>query len=126
MNTIQFHPFFHRGGEKAGLMFEKDFLLNKEVRKIRAVKWLQTHGCRYIPLDKETCEKAIQHLKPLAKIDTTELKEYLLKKKKVDSRLPGTAGKRIHKPATSSPAGNLSSENQAAPEKFVEQMKLKA
>lgn len=107
-------------------MFEKDFLLNKEVRKIRAVKWSQTHGCWYIPLDKETCEKAIQHLKPLAKIDTTELKEYLLKKKRVDNTLPGTAGKRIHKPVFSSPAWNLSTENLAALEKFVEQMKLKA
>lgn len=107
-------------------MFEKDFLLNKEVRKIRAVKWSQTHGCWYIPLDKDSCEKAIQYLKPFAKIDTKELKEYLLKKKRVDNTLPGTAGKRIHKPVFSSPAWNLSTENLAALEKFVEQMKLKA
>ena len=126
MKTIIFHPFFHRGAEQAGIKFEKDSLLNSEVKKIRGVKWSQTYKCWYVPLNKTACEKAIQQLQSFASIDTIQLKEYLLKKKRVNSTSPGTTTKRISKPPSSNPAWRLSKENLDALERFIEQLKLKA
>lgn len=83
MLSIQLKPLFHRNGEQIGIFFKKDSTLNDVVKKIKGIKWSQTHGCWYLAFTKQNYQVIIKNLKALAVIETGELKVYLEKKNKV-------------------------------------------
>jgi hypothetical protein len=51
MQPTLLQPLFHRGGEQIGIFFPKNEEINSIVRKIKGIKWSQTHKCWYLPLN---------------------------------------------------------------------------
>jgi integrase/recombinase XerD len=83
MDVITINPIFHRGGEQAAILFQRNKRINDVLKKVKGVKWSQTHGCWYVPLNKDDCNRVFIALKPFGKIDTSELKSWLEKRKTV-------------------------------------------
>lgn len=88
MKTIIFHPFFYKGVDQIGIVFDNNQQLDQFVRKIKEVKWSQTKKCWYISLNKESCRSAYFDLSSYARIDLTELKQYLERRKQVSATFP--------------------------------------
>lgn len=126
MDTVVLKPLYHRGQECLGICFENSPSLNGAIRKHAGAKWSQTNRCWYVPLNHGSYNKVYKALKGKAELDITVLESYLEKRKQVAAIVPAPPKKIISKPATSSPAWQLSKENFAALEKFVEQLKLKS
>ena len=91
MNLISFEPLFHRGAERIAIRFLPDTTLRNALREVGEVKWSQTHRCWYIAMDEQLCHKAITALKPLGRVDTSSLKNYLDERKKKEKKTPSPA-----------------------------------
>lgn len=130
MQPILLKPLLHRGGEQIGIFFKKNTQINNEVRKIKGVKWSQTHKCWYLPLSKSSYESLNIALKSMTEVDDRILRQYVQKKREVNktvvSARPIAESCKLIKPVAASPAWKLSKENLFALQKFVEQLKLKA
>ena len=127
MLTVRTLPLFHRHAEQIAFVYNYNSSINHIIKTIPKAKWTQTHQCWYIPLEKDLYHTAIQLLKPLAEIDNTELKQYLLKRKQI------LAVKQVvaEQPAKSlTPkiivSYRISDENLAELQEFVNTLKLKA
>ncbi len=96
------------------------------VRKLTKAKWSQTNRCWYLPLSKESYNEIYNKLRSSAIIETGELKKYLEKRKQVKATIPEKPVITHTKPLAATKAWQLSKENMAALEKFVEQLQLKA
>lgn len=70
----------HRGAEQILIRCENVKTVNDTIKKIRGVKWSQTHNSWYLPLTKENYHHIHQALHQLATLNTDELRKYLLKK----------------------------------------------
>jgi integrase/recombinase XerD len=116
--TIRLESLYYSRQENIALCCQDDVALHSIIKKILGAKWCHTKKCWYVPLNKESYETVCGKLKFEANIDTTELKNYLEKKKQVVST--NGAGSPI------GPVWQLSAENLAALKRFVEQLKLKA
>jgi hypothetical protein len=57
IQPVKLNPFIHREGEQIGIVFPKDEGINKKVRMIKGIKWSQSNGCWYLPLEKESFQK---------------------------------------------------------------------
>ena len=123
---IILQPLYHRGQESIALLYDNDSLLNGIVKKIPGVKWSQSRCCWYTPLNKESYSHIRKALQEKVNLNTSLLKDYLEKKKKVVETIPADAKKVGSRSVSSSPAWKLSNENLSALEKFVELLKLKA
>ncbi|MBL7738508.1 MAG: site-specific integrase [Chitinophagaceae bacterium] len=123
---ITLQPMHHRGQESIALHYKSDPALNRQVRMLPKAKWSQSNKCWYVPLSEESYKHIVKALKEKGALDTTALKAYLEKKKKVTAILPVAAKNTLVKPVSISAAWKLSQENLQALEKFVEQLKLKA
>jgi len=83
METVILKPFIHRGAEQIAIVFTHNKKINDVVKKIKGVKWTETHKCWYVPLTKEDCQRIIGVLKELAKPDLSELRVWLEKRNKI-------------------------------------------
>ncbi len=126
METISLKPLLHRNRECIGIYFDKNISLAKIIRKQPGIKWSQTNKCWYIPLTRESYNAICNTLKDAAVIETGDLKKYLEKRKKIKATIPEKPVINYSKPLTATTAWQLSNENLAALEKFVERLKLKA
>ena len=130
MLAVSLKPLIHRGLENIAICFEHDQIINSLVRKLKDVRWSQTHRCWYVPLNQNSYQCITETLKAVAEIDNHILKQYLEKRRQVERTgvyspgycpAPGTRAIAI-----TSPAWKLSKENLKALEEFVQQLKLKA
>jgi integrase/recombinase XerD len=126
MQPIQLKPLVHRGGEQIGIFFTKNEEINSVVRRIKGIKWSQTHKCWYLPLNQSSYKTIEETLQVKTKLDVTLLNAYLNKRKAVISTLASTEQKSSNKTVATSPAWKLCKENLHALQKFIEQLKLKA
>ena len=122
MHTIQLKPFHHRHAEQVGIVYTMNKELNNAVRKIKGVRWSQTHKCWYLPLQQNNVIELKQLLQPHAFVDSSLLEMYKTKKCQVVS----VTGIKATTPVIRSAAWRLSRENLVALERFVQQLKLKA
>ncbi len=81
MEDINLYPVMHRGAEQILIKSPNVKSINDHIKKIKGVKWSQTHKSWYIPLSKENYHLIHQSLHLLAALKTEELKKYLVKKK---------------------------------------------
>jgi len=127
MHTVCLTPFFHHGQECIGLN-HSDPSLTIIIRAIPGIRWCQARKCWYLPLDRESCKKALNALRGKAIPDTAVLRQYLEKRKRIMAVAPVLTDRKstLPAPAPSSPVWQLSRENLLAMEKFIEQLKLKA
>ena len=126
MQAIQLKPLLHCNAEQIGIFFEKDKGINDVVKRIKGIKWSQTHSCWYVPLSDGAYKELLNTVRGFAAMDVTALKEYLAKRKKIASASVETSKTNSKKLLATSTAWNLCKENLAALEKFIEQLKLKA
>jgi integrase/recombinase XerD len=71
--SVIIKKLFHRDAQRLGIYFEKDFDIIKEVRKIPAVKFSNTHKCWYVPDEPDALENIIGCLKETVRVDFAEL-----------------------------------------------------
>ena len=125
-------PLMHRNNECIAIFFEKNTSLEKIIKKQPGIKWSQTNKCWYIPLTETAYQLLIKSVKEKAAVDNTALKAYLEKKKNIQAVLPQkkqpVANRKttFSKPVALTQAGQLSTINLKALEKFVQQLQLKA
>ena len=130
MQSVQLKPLFHRHAEQIGIFFQWNQSINLAVRKIKGAKWSQTHKVWYMPLNQTAYDQIKTVLTPLAAIDNHALKEYLEKRKQINSTCI-TPEKESGLESGSivikrSPVLKLSAVNPEALNRFVQQLKLKA
>ncbi len=123
--VVTLKPLQHRRGEQIAIYFDYNSGLGNVVKKLAGVKWSQTNRCWYLPLNKEAYKQIVQTCKEIAVVDTATLNKYLQKRKAIETTVP-VLSKGLSKPVSTSPAWKLSSENIAALQRFIEQLKLKA
>ncbi len=130
MLTVCFKPLLHRQKENIGIYYPNNAEINIVVRKLKDIRWSQTHKCWYLPLSKSNFEALANVLTNLAAVDDKTLRQYLQKKKEVVKTMvpaPSKAGTvERNNPVAASPTWKLSKENLEALQRFVEQLKLKA
>lgn len=92
MLTIVLVPFFHKGEESIGLIFDSDLRLNNIAKTIKGIKWSYTRKCWYTACTREAYEKLKQAFADTATLVTDQLKNYLLQKQVVvavpDKKIP--------------------------------------
>lgn len=128
---ILLKPFCHRNHECMGIYtpFEKE--LNLAIRKIKGIKWSQTHKVWYLPLNKECYDQAIKVLQVFGPINNHELKSYLKRKKAIERTAASSSNTiKDHKVrsfySAEAAEWNLSTENLEALSCYIQQLKLKA
>ncbi len=83
MEKVVLEPLYHRGGEFIAIRFTSNKILNEAVKKLKQVKWSQTHRCWYFPLKEELYKDAVTAIRNNAAIDNSALRAYLEKRKKI-------------------------------------------
>lgn len=121
--TVRLQPFHYRGGEVIGFDLLLDNELEKEIRKLRGIKWCGERKMWYIPLNKESYEKAKDYFKDKLCFDAALLRRYLEQRKTVKPlvQLP-TVSKARAKLLIDFPLGK---ENLKAFEQYQSLLKLK-
>jgi integrase/recombinase XerD len=79
--TVILKPFHYRGQECIGLDLLSDNTLEKEVRKIKGIRWWGGKNYWYLPLSKENYLKIKAFLTDKATLDTSPLRQYLEQRK---------------------------------------------
>lgn len=133
---IVLRPLYHRSREVIALCAPYEKELNEAIRKLPGVRWSQTHKVWYMPWGREAYEKIVAGLTALAAIDHRQLKAYLEKRHEVRQALvpvqPASDLWSSAKPSFPSklPAATsvwqLSRNNLAALNRFLEELKLRA
>jgi site-specific recombinase XerD len=126
MQLTLLKPLLHHDGEQIGIFFPKNEEVNAVVRKIKGIKWSQTHKCWYLPLSESSYELIQETLQSKTKLDATLLKAYLNKRKTVQSTLASTGQNISNKSIATLTTWKLSKGNLQALQKFIEELKLKA
>jgi site-specific recombinase XerD len=126
MDTVTLKPMQHHNMECMGIYFANKAALSIAVKKIPAVKWSQTNKCWYLPLNKANHSLVTTAMATIATLDNTALKNYLQNKKQVIKTIITIAPAKKIPVKTTKLAFNLSPENLAALEKFIQQLQLKA
>ncbi|MFL5740226.1 MAG: tyrosine-type recombinase/integrase [Flavisolibacter sp.] len=80
---IQLLPFHYRGQEIIAVKFNTNIGLEKEIRKIKGIKWSSQHRLWYLPLSKDSFGQICTAIKGQAEIDNKQLKTYLEQRKAV-------------------------------------------
>lgn len=81
--VITFKPIYHRGEERIGLLFALNPELESIIWKIPQIKWSVESKCWHISLNQESYKSTVVFIKPIASINSTELKSFLLKRKRI-------------------------------------------
>ncbi len=130
---IYLKPLYHRNQECIGIYAPFEAELNLSIRKLKGVKWSQTHKVWYLLFGGDTIQEIKRALKQFGEIDTTLVNAYIKKKAGLnrmalkDARITQhplkTNGKNVpaHKPEW-----RLSTVNLNALAAFTQQLKLKA
>lgn len=137
MDTVFLRPLYHRGKEVIAIQAPPDAGINGVVRKLKGVKWSQTHKVWYMPWGKEAYTEAVTALRPFALVDSQAITGYLNKKNAVKNTLPPDRAAPQANPVASTPtfvrtlpaqtaAWQLSPQNLAALQRLVQELKLKA
>ncbi len=132
MKTVLLQPLLHRNTENIGIYFEKHAGLQQLVRRQPGAKWSQSHQCWYIPLGQQNYQALQESLKPVARVNNTALRAYLLKKQKVSQVSPAPQKPVVNKsiattkPVAQTKAWALSTANLQALTLFVQRLELKA
>lgn len=79
--TLCLQPFHYRGQEVIGFDIFLNDSLEKEIRKLKGIKWCGERRLWYIPLNRENFEKAQAFFKEKFCFDTTQLRQYLEQRK---------------------------------------------
>ena len=82
---ITLKPLYHKGRENIALIYPRNPALEKEVRKIKGIKYTRTYRCWYTALSKEDYLAIKNCLETIAVLDLTELRNYLQQRKSVRS-----------------------------------------
>ncbi len=132
MKTVLLQPLLHRNTENIGIYFERDAGLQLLVRRQPGSKWSQSHKCWYIPLGQQSYLALLESLKPVARVNITALRAYLLKKQKVSKLSPVPQKPMVNKsiaptkPVARTNIWSLSDANVEALTLFVQRLQLKA
>ena len=132
MNTVTLKPLLHRHQECIGIHYAKNTGLEKVMRKLPGLKWSKTQACWYIPLSESGYTTLVKHIKDVATVNNSDLRNYLQTKKKVAATIPQPVQSKTaepmpaRKPLALTPAWQLSAANLAALESFVQRLQLKA
>ena len=94
MEVIVLKPLQHNQEENISMYFPNIAVLNKAVRKIKNARWSQSNKCWYVILNKEKHNEILKAFKGLAKIEQTELRSYLIARKKKETTV-ATINKKI-------------------------------
>lgn len=140
MQVVTVKPLQHRGLECIGIYFEKNALLQQSIQKEAGARWSKTNTCWYIPCDGENYLRLKTALEDKAELEITELKKFLLEKKRsglgeaavitgsqpkvVKDEKFRTDNSKISRPQVYLHA--LSKENKEALQQFKRQLLLKA
>jgi site-specific recombinase XerD len=132
MEPVMLKPIFHRNAECIGIYFKKNAALEKIIRKQPGVKWSQTNRCWYLPLTEAAYKLLDNEIKGKSVLNNALLRQYLENKKKIQSSLPEKTKSPVNdellplKPASASPAWQLSDKNGTALTNFIQLLKLRA
>ena len=140
MQVVTVKPLQHRGLECIGIYFEKNALLQQSIQKEAGARWSKTNTCWYIPCDGENYLRLKTALEDKAELEITELKKFLLEKKRSGlgeaAVITGSQPKVVKdekfradnskRPRPQVYLHNLSKENKEALQQFKRQLLLKA
>ncbi len=145
METVVLKPLTHRGQEIIGIYSPQKGVLNHIFQKKANARWTKTHRCWYIPCNEESYNLLARSLKGIAKLETEDLKKYLLKRKrnndKADPVLASLSSGRQGGPVVVIPGQKatvkfphkylpptaiINDENKQQLGKFIQQLQLKA
>jgi integrase/recombinase XerD len=124
MKTITLLPFYHQQAEQIGLVYAKDTTLNNIIKKLKGIKWSSTHQCWYLPLNENNYKIITALLKNKAHINIVALKEYLLKKKRLQN-INQPAGQKKNNIPIDNSISAISDNNVQQLESFVKMLQLK-
>ncbi|RYF83236.1 MAG: integrase [Chitinophagaceae bacterium] len=85
---VSLRPFHYRGGEVIGFDLNLNTLLEKEVRKLKGIKWCESNKLWYIPLSRGQYEKAKAFFEGKLTFDLRPLQAYLKQRKAVVAVMP--------------------------------------
>ncbi len=136
MEIIKLRPLQHRSGERIGIYCEPNAMLNHYLQKKGGATWSRNNKCWYIPCTEKDYEKLAKALKGKAVLQTAELKQYLLAKKKappvIKPSLSATVTPLLRQPADYPVTQNLqrtaliSDGNKRELQKYLQHLQLKA
>jgi site-specific recombinase XerD len=128
--TVRLCPLFYKGQESIAIQCILSRELETIIRQIKGIKWSQSHRCWYLPFTPTAQKLVKESLEEIAVLDDTMLIQYCKKKEQViKTRLASFssgAGIKPNRNITRSADWKLCSENIAALQRFIEQLKLKA
>jgi site-specific recombinase XerD len=122
---ITLRPFHYRSEEALGLDLGQHPELEKEVRRLKSIRWCGTNGWWYLPLSRESYERIRQFVAPFATLDVRWLCRYLEQRKAAQAaNIQGqkVTPRRVQQFLTTP----LSPENQEALRRYTELLELKA
>lgn len=123
--AIVLKPLFHRGHEGIAIVFDHNTALNNSIKKIKGVKWSQTHRCWYTLLSRENYQLLLKSVKGIASIINQPLKEYL-EKRKVVKKIKKTSGQQPTISVQRKTLTTLTANNLVQVELMVKALKIKA
>ncbi len=85
MTEIKLYIYFHNNKERLFAGFKYNAAINKLIQSIKGAKWSQTKKQWHFNVGKETVELIKQKTQSLATLDTSVLKQQLLKRKQIIS-----------------------------------------
>ena len=126
MININLRLLQYQQKEWIGIYFEHNAAINSII-KTHGAKWSQSNRCWYIPLNEEGYKEMSASLKTVAKVDVTELKLTLQKRKAAQLKTNTPLQKATtFKTTQETNAPNLNIANKEALKLFIEHLKLKA
>ncbi len=132
METVVLKPLQHRGQECIGIYCPQNAMLNHHLQKDSGAKWSRTNKCWHVPLSGKNYQQLSKALKGKAILQTDELKEYLVQKKKNSPTKINVVEKPVEKlaiPIINTPNTNeqqtLSKENEFAYSEYKNRLLLK-
>jgi len=85
MEAVTLSPFYHRGKECIGVLFNPNKTLTGIIKKVPQAKWSRTRHCWYIPCTKEDYLHLSNALQNKATIQKDVLRIYLQQRKSMVS-----------------------------------------
>lgn len=125
MHTVQLTLLLHNNAEHIGIFFPKNPALEMAIRKIKGIRWTQTHRCWYLPLVKANYDALVQQVKGIATVDAYSLKSFLQKRNVIAATMVHPVGD-VCTPLAQTTAWGLHPHNLNALNRFMEQLRLKA
>ncbi|MBE7174400.1 MAG: hypothetical protein INR73_27765 [Williamsia sp.] len=78
-------PHIHRGAEYIFIHCVQAKALKEVIKRLPGARWSRTYKAWYVPLSLDNYQRVCQSLAPLASVETTVLRNYLIKRKNVQA-----------------------------------------